>query len=120
MKKLGITLLVILAVCGVAVISCPDRQAHKDAIMSVLNEKINDSVKTSDQESAGWGVLFGSIGSTIADFYVDKRLLVKNNFLWSVGEIQDLNGDIRLVSIGVFGHVFTAKKEDLDKALSGQ
>ena len=43
MKKFLITLSILLiALAGIAVVTCPDRQAHKDAIMSVVNEKIGD------------------------------------------------------------------------------
>ena len=53
MKKLIIALVVILAVGAVAVMTCPDKQAHKDAIMSVVNEKINDELKHPDREDDG-------------------------------------------------------------------
>ena len=39
MKSTLITLLVILGLCVIAVVTCPDRQAHKDAMM----EKVSPS-----------------------------------------------------------------------------
>ena len=44
MKKLIIILGVALAIAGVAVVTCPDKAAHKNAIMAVINEKIFDSM----------------------------------------------------------------------------
>ena len=37
----------------------------------------------------------------------------------SVNSIWTVNGEEKRLSFGVFGHVFTFSKEDLDKALEG-
>ena len=105
---------------GVAVVTCPDKQAHKDAIMSVINEKINDELETDDETLDGFSAVFGTIGTGIVGHVIDNRLNVKNHFLWSEGELQDFDGESRRVSVGVFGHVFTFSKEDIDKALENQ
>ena len=120
MKKLLISLLVLLGIGAVAVVTCPDRQAHKDAIMSVVNESINDELKTDDKETQGLSALFGSIGSSVAGYVIDNRLTVSNHFVYSTGVLKDFDGEDKQVSVGVFGHVFTFGKEDLNKALNGQ
>ena len=117
MKKALIAIIAVLIVGAAAVVTCPDKQAHKDAIMPVVNEKINDELKTDDEEMQGLSVLFGSIGSGVAGYVIDNRLTIKNHFLWSTGEIQNLDGEMKQVSVGVFGHVFTFSKEDVDKIL---
>ena len=117
MKNALIALAAVLIVCAAAVMTCPDKQAHKDAIMAVVNEKINEELKTDDDEMQGLSALFGSIGSGIAGRIVDNRLIVKNHFLWSTGEFQDLDGEYNQISVGVFGHIFTINKDDLDKAI---
>ena len=120
MKKLLITLLVLLGLGAVAVISCPDRQDHKDAIMEVVSGAINDELQTSDKDSQEISAFFGSIGSSVAGYLLDNRLTVKNYFVFSVGELKDLEGVDQKVSVGVFGHVFTGGKEQLKKAIKGQ
>lgn len=117
MKKALIAIIVILIVGVAAVVTCPDKQAHKDAIMAVVNEKINEELKTDDAELQGLSALFGSLGSGIAGGIVDNRLVVKNHFLWSTGEFQNLDGEYNKISVGVFGHIITFNKEDLDKAI---
>ncbi|MBO4571062.1 MAG: DUF4359 domain-containing protein [Bacteroidales bacterium] len=117
MKKLIITLLVLLAIAAVAVITCPDKQDHKEAIMKVLNEKIDDSLMTEDEDESILNSIFGSIGSSIAGYFIDNRLIVENHFLYSTGKVKRLNGEQERISFGIFGHVFTFSKEDLDKAL---
>ena len=120
MKKILITLLVILGIGAVAVVTCPDRQTHKDAIMAVVNESINDGLGTTDHETQGLSAIFGSIGSSVAGYFIESRLTVKNYFVFSIGKLKDLNGEDERVSVGVFGHVFTFDKEDLKKAVNGE
>ena len=121
MKKLKRTLIVIVvilvAAAGAALVTCPDKQAHKDAIMAVINEKIEDELQTDDSGLRILSSLFGTISSGIAGNLINNRLVVKNHFLWSTGEITGIDGVRQVISVGVFGHVFTFSKEDLDKAL---
>ncbi len=117
MKKALIAIIVVLIVGAAAVVTCPDKQAHKDAIMAVVNEKVNEELKTDDEDMMGLSVLFGSLSSRIAGGVVENRLVVKNHFLWSTGKIQNLSGEYIMISVGVFGHVFTFDKEDLDEAI---
>ena len=121
MKKFFITLAVLLVVlAGVGVMTCPDKQAHKEAIMSVINEKINESVsKDSTEGDEGIALFASSLGSGIVGYVLDNRLTVKNHFVFSTGELNKLDGTSERLSVGVFGHVFTFSKDDLDKALDG-
>ncbi len=50
MKKLLITIIAVLVLAGIAVITCPDKQAHKEAIMAVINEKIDETVSGNASE----------------------------------------------------------------------
>lgn len=115
MKKLLFTLLVIVALGAVAAFTCPDKQDHKDALLSVVNESINTSLEK--ENLGGLGSIVGSIGSGFAGAYLDNRLVIKDRFLCSVGEIQNLKGEVKKVSFGIFGHVFPLNKDDLREAL---
>ena len=118
MKEALIAFIALLIIGAAAVITCPDKLAHKDAIMAVVNKKINEELQTDDEEYQGLSALFGTLGSGIASRVVDNRLVVKNHFLWSTGEFQDFDGEYQQVSVGVFGHIFTFNKQDLDKAIN--
>lgn len=118
MKRFLLTILVLIIFGAVAVVTCPDKQAHKDAIMNVLNEKMNEELNSSGAAEDELAVLFGSIGTGFMERVIDNRLMVTNHFFWSVGEIQKLDGEKYQASLGLFGHVFTFKKEDLDEQLS--
>ena len=120
MKKLLITLLILLGVGAVAVITCPDRQDHKDAIVKVIGDSISDELQGSNSDSQGISEIVGSIGSSVAGYLLDNRLTVKNYFVFSVGELKDFYGEEQRVSVGVFGHVFTGGKEEIKKAINGK
>ena len=117
MNKAFIPIIVVLIIGVAAVMTCPDKQAHIDAIMAVVNEKINEELQTDDEEYQGLSALFGTLGSGIANRVVDNRLVVKNHFLWSTGEFQNFDGGYKQLSVGFFGHVFTFNMQNMDKAL---
>ena len=84
MKKALIAIAAVLIVGVAAVMTCPDKQAHKDAIMAVVNEKINEELKTDDADMQGLSALFGSLGTGIASRIVDNRLVVKESGVYAV------------------------------------
>ena len=117
MKKFLIFLLVVLGIGAVAVVTCPDKDAHKDAIQNVVKEALADEVNAG--EDNGLSGIFAGIGSSVSGWIIDKGLTVENHFVYSVGYLRS-GGEDNQVSVGVFGHVFTFSKEDLDQALSGK
>ena len=116
MKKFLIALLVLLGIGLVAVVTCPKKDAHKDAIQAVVKEKIDEEMNKSASENNLGGILSG-IGSSVSEWIIDKGLTVENHFVYSVGKFNT-GKEVKTVSVGVFGHVFTFSKEDLDKALA--
>lgn len=63
-------------------------------------------------------ILLGA--GAVAGYLLDNRLTVKNYFVFSIGELKDLEGVDQKVSFGLFGHVFTGNKEQLKKAINGK
>lgn len=121
MKKL-LLLIVIIAISLVGVITCPQKDAHKDALMKLVNVALDTELykNTKSEEEMGFA-LFGSIlGSGIAEFIIDKKLLVDNYFVCSIGRVV-FEGKEKIVSIGFLNHVFTMPedklKEELKKSL---
>ena len=112
-----IVLAVIIALLGIAVVTCPDKQAHKDAILAVINEKLNENIqKNAKDGNDGLAILGASIGTSITGWILDSGLSVDNRFIYSVGKFNT-GKEIKQVSVGVFGHVFTFSKKDVDKVL---
>ena len=46
MKKI-LSLVIIIAVVLVAIVTCPDKQAHQDAVMAEMNGAIDSAIKES-------------------------------------------------------------------------
>lgn len=119
MKKLLLFILILVAVAGVCVVTCPDKAAHSEALKDLVNTVLTEELAEGESESetdAGF-VAFGSmLGTGLAGIVLDNTLKVENHFVCSVGTIT-YDGKTKIVSIGILNHVFTADKEDFKQAL---
>ena len=122
MKKFLLFLLLLVFLCSIAVASCPDRDAHKDAIMAVVKEGFADVI-TADStgkknEEKVFSIFFViTFLSEIGGIVLNEILRVDNHFVYSVGILTQLDGTEKMISVGIFGHVFTFKREDVAEAI---
>ena len=110
-----ITLVAIAAIIITAIATCPKKDRH----VAFLSDRINTIVTEELAQSGGGGDLapLGLIfGNAIVVPLVDKTLTVNDNFLFSVGKIP-VDGKERVITVGAFGHIFSASKEQMKKAL---
>lgn len=63
-------------------------------------------------ENEGWMMLGSALGSGIAEYIIDKQLIVDNYFVCSIGRFN-YDGEKNIVSLGVLNHIFTMSEEDL-------
>ena len=105
--------------CSIAVVSCPDRDAHKEAILAVVKEGVAEAVKpdSSSSKSSEKEFVSAFLGkafvSQVGNVVLNEILRVDNHFAYSTGILTQLDGTEKLISVGVFGHVFTFKKEEV-------
>ena len=117
MKKLLLFILIVVAVAGVCVVTCPDKEAHSEALKDLVNTVLTEELAEGENETDAGFVAFGSmLGTGIAGIVLDNTLKVENYFVCSVGTIT-YDGKTKIVSIGILNHVFTADKEDFKQAL---
>ncbi len=117
MKKLLLFILILVAVAGVCVVTCPDKEAHSEALKDLVNTVLTEELAEGENETDAGFVAFGSmLGTGIAGIVLDNTLKVENYFVCSVGTIT-FDGKTKIVSIGILNHVFTADKEDFKQAL---
>lgn len=111
-----ITFILVVALIGVVcIMTCPDRQAHKDTLMSVINTELNREANDFFGNEAV--ALFGaSVGTKIIEVALNNRLDVKNYFIFSIGRIY-YEDEPQTISIGILGHVFTISDEQFHKVL---
>ncbi len=116
MKKNTVFLFILLALAVVAIVTCPDKEAHSEAIKDlaseIMNEKLYKNVET--DEDAGVAMLGSMLGSGLAGLFIDQILTVDNYFVCSVGRIT-YKGEVKTVSVGMFNHIFTLDKDSLNK-----
>ncbi len=109
-----VALVAIVAVIVASIATCPKKDQH----VSFLTDRINLIVTEELEEHGGGdlaplGLLFGN---AIVVPLVEKTLTVDDNFLFSVGKIT-VGGEEKTVSVGAFGHIFSASKEQMKQAL---
>ena len=118
MRNFLLFILIIVFISGFCVISCPDKEAHSEAIMENVNELIDEEATkdvTNDTEKA-LVLLASSLVSGISNLVIDSRLSVDNYFLFSIGRVT-FEGKSQIVSIGLLNHVFTDINDNLKKEI---
>lgn len=116
MKKL-ITILLAVILIAACVITCPDRQDHKDALMSLVNSKLGAELDKATSYS-GLAAIGTAVGSKIIEVALDKSFNVKNFFVCSIGLINADDED-KMATFGILGHVFTIGKDKFSQAIDG-
>ena len=117
MKKV-VFLIVFVAIALVGIITCPQKDAHTDALMKLVNVALDSELSrhADTKEEMGLAMLGSFIGSGIAEIVIDKKLLVDNYFVCSIGRIV-FEGEEKIVSVGCFNHVFTMPEDKLKEEL---
>ena len=128
-KKSGCTpwlvaALILAILFATMVFTCPSRQAHEQAIQEVTKAWVGDKVDENLGAITGVGGVFGDLINKalkeLTGFGTDKvissYLDVKNYVVCSVGRMSIGDNEDKMVSLGLFGHVFTFGKEDIEKA----
>lgn len=115
MKKFLISMLILVAVAGVCIVTCPDKSSHAEALKNVVNTALSEEL--SDDETDNPLVMLGTmIGGGIGGLVIDNMLKVDDYFVCSVGTMS-FDGETKVVSVGILNHVFTPDKEDLKQAV---
>ena len=107
-----IFLLVLIGLIAGAAATCPDKEKH----VAVLSDKMGYALMgESGSNASGLEALGGLLGKGIANLALNSLLVVEDYFVVSVGKLDDLDGNSQVVSIGIFGHVLTASREQMRK-----
>lgn len=115
MKKTLLLFITLIFISGICIVTCPKHDDHTKAINSEINKFIDNKIaqETKNDSEKALAFLASSICSNISEYFIDSKLYVDNHFLFSVGKIT-LNGESKIISIGVLNHIFT----DIDSYLN--
>ena len=111
MKKLLFLIVFLAVIAGALIATCPDRNAHLEAIKSVVSEVANEEM---DKQSNILTTELASISTMLtinmADTYLKSNLIIRDHTFYNIGYIN-YNDDLRMISFGILNHVFTLDKE---------
>ncbi len=115
MKKI-LTLVIILLVALLAVVTRPEKKAHKEAMMKAVKEYVDEEASNQGfgdnvLTNLGKGVVNKVIEAALA-----SQLKVNDYYLFNTTYVK-LKGEEKMLSVGLFGHVFTFDKKMLRDAL---
>ena len=114
MKKL-LAVIIILLVAVLMTMTVPDKQEHKEAMMKAINEFVEEEAV----EAVGDNVL-AKIGKSVVvktiETALNSKLKVDNYYLFNTTYVR-LKGENQMLSLGMFGHVFTFDKKMLREKL---
>lgn len=113
MKKL-MAIVIVLLVLVLMTQTVPDKRAHKEAMMKAVTEYVDEEAQGLGDNALtklGKGVLLKTIETALG-----SKLRVDNYYVFNTTHVR-LDGKDQLLSVGVFGHVFTFDKEMLREKL---
>ena len=111
MKKFLFLIVFLAVVAGALIATCPDRNAHPEAIKSVVSEVANEEMdKQSNILTTGLASISTMLTINIADSYLKSNLIIRDHTFYNIGYIN-YNDDLRMISFGILNHVFTLDKE---------
>ena len=114
MKAFFYTLLILIIISATCIVTCPEKEAHTEALMEVLTDIVEEEMGDEMTENA-LSMVVSSAALGIGKMVVKNTMDVDNYFLFNVGKAGD-----NVVSIGVMNHVFTISKEELLKKIEGE
>ena len=123
MKKFLFLVVVLAAIAVGLMMTCPDRDAHREAIKGVVSKVVNSEMNNNSINGA-----LASIGTAVAieavDAYLNSRrkqedgegrlnssLIIRDHTFYNIGVVNH-EDEFRMVSVGVFNHVFTISEDD--------
>ena len=115
MKKL-LFLILIVGVVILMALTKPDKKAHKEAMMNAIAEYVDDKAEDSGLGNNVLTDLGKDLVRSTISLAMDLKLKLDDYFVANATHIR-LNGEDKMLSLGLFGKVITFDKEMLRNAL---
>lgn len=115
MKKI-LLLIVVLAIAILMTLTVPDKSAHKEAMMKAVKEYIDEEASGMGLGDNGLSRLGKNVVGKAIEGVLNSKLKVDNYYLFNTTHVK-MGDNNKLLSVGMFGHVFTFNKKMLREAL---
>ena len=113
MKKSFFLVVLVVLVGFFMLATCPKDNDHKEAICLSINKAVDEKFGDSSLSISGL-INYGSklAIKNAARLFIDSNVEVQNYGLLSIGRYT-FNGRNKVISVGMFNHVFTISKNDI-------
>lgn len=114
-------LLTIVALVAVMIVTCPKTEQHKEVLSTVITTTVNDAVNDNDNITGNtfidnaFRTVSNAFAGKVIETAVDNLVTVDNYVVCSLGKVH-YDGKDHIVSLGIFGHIFTVDEDDLREA----
>ena len=114
-------LLTLVVLVAVMVVTCPKTEQHKEVLSTVITTTVNDAVNDNDNLTGNtfidnaFKTVSNAFAGKVIEAAVDNLVTVDNYVVCSLGKVH-YDGKDHIVSLGVFGHIFTVDEDDLQEA----
>jgi hypothetical protein len=114
-------LLTLVVLVAVMVVTCPKTEQHKEVLSTVITNTVNDAVNDNDNLTGNtfidnaFKTVSNAFAGKVIETAVDNLVTVDNYVVCSLGKVH-YDGKDHIVSLGVFGHIFTVDEDDLREA----
>jgi len=109
MKKFLFLIVLLVAVGLTLMATCPEREAHMEAVKIVTTSVVNSEMDQSGIDGA-IASIGTALGVNVVDAYLKNNLVIRDHTFYNVGTIN-YEGEPRIISVGIFNHVFTIDEE---------
>ena len=114
-------LLTLVVLVAVMVVTCPKTEQHKEVLSTVITTTVNNAVNDNDNLTGNtfidnaFKTVSNAFAGKVIETAVDNLVTVDNYVVCSLGKVH-YDGKDHIVSLGVFGHIFTVDEDDLQEA----
>jgi len=114
-------LLTLVALVAVMIVTCPKTEQHKEVLSTVITTTVNDAVNDNDNITGNtfidnaFRTISNAFAGKVIETAVDNLVTVDNYVVCSLGKVH-YDGKDHIVSLGIFGHIFTVDEDDLQEA----
>lgn len=116
-----VLLLSFVVLIATMIITCPKAEQHKEVLSTVITATVNDAVNESDNITGNayldnaFKTVSNAFAGKVIQAAVNELVTVDNYVVCSLGKVR-YEGKAHVVSVGVFGHIFTVDEDDLREA----
>ena len=114
-------LLTLVVLVAVMVVTCPKTEQHKEVLSTVITTTVNNAVNDNDNLTGNtfidnaFKTVSNAFAGKVIETAIDNLVTVDNYVVCSLGKVH-YEGKDHIVSLGVFGHIFTVDEDDLREA----